>query len=208
MKVSDELAKSLLQFLSSLFWQLIVAGVLVGFRKEVKDLIRRLTKITAGPAAFEIGQEASAQAERAPVEAVLKRAGAVGANGFFTREGILELVTEHARNVVPKDEAIGAIMIFDIRTQRTWLVATRERLYLVLDDNDTRVSGAMIQWHMPLSSAHPVRVRSDRGTLGGHVDIGERRDWLYSSNLYPNASDLERDISDLIANAKTRRKPR
>jgi len=102
--------------------------------------------------------------------------------------------------LVAKDEnVVGELKLFQSTKQHTWLIATNRQLFCVLDDEDTRSSGKLIQWEMPLDQASPIRARTSMARDHEVVDIGKKRAWLYSLQLYEDEEALVNDINKLIA---------
>jgi hypothetical protein len=124
---------------------------------------------------------------------------------FKTSDEIIETVRQH-RDFDPQHENLDsaeAILIFQTSKQQTWLVATNLRLYCVLDDLEK--SSTRVQWSIPIEKIADkngqlkINVQTrDKTERTGLLDIGERRNWLFSKKLF--ASDpIERKIGDLVA---------
>ena len=83
-----------------------------------------------------------------------------------------------------------ALLIFQTSRQQTWLVATKRDLICVLDDLNKGFT--RVQWRIPKESiltegAVKIEMRTRSKTeKTGLLDIGERRNWLYSKRLYSN----------------------
>lgn len=101
-------------------------------------------------------------------------------------------------------EDAGSLLIFDTSRQHTWLVATGERLYFVLDD--VRQPAPRIRRSVPRSE---LKVQSDGGVAvvtrpksarTGLVDIGLRkRGWLYSKDLFSPDRPIAHAVNELLA---------
>ena len=101
-------------------------------------------------------------------------------------------------------EDAGSLLIFDTSRQHTWLVATGERLYFILDD--VRQPGPRIRRSVSRDDLKALldgkvavnkRPKSDRTGL---VDVGlRRRGWLYSKELFSSDRPIERAVNDLLA---------
>jgi hypothetical protein len=119
--------------------------------------------------------------------------------GFFTKYG-LKLLVDDSGLIEPGEEARELIQIFSTEKQRTWLIATEHQMFCILDDQDTRGTGRLIQWVLDLKDVHPIKVRT---SFGGNpvVDIGSRTNWLYSPTLHPDEKRLEEDITSMIQRA-------
>jgi hypothetical protein len=123
----------------------------------------------------------------------------LGRTGSFkSAEEIVDVVTRYRSFDQSVEDAshAEALLIFHTSKQQTWLVATNQRLYCVLDD----LPGAFtkVQWSMQKSSltrdgnvAVPISHR-DRTDKTGLLDLGERRGWLFSKRLFERESIEDR----------------
>lgn len=92
--------------------------------------------------------------------------------------------------------AARTLLIFETSKQRTWLVATRLRVYCVLDD--VRKERPRVQWSVAKADAAHVETRPKTDQTGV-VDVGKRNHWwLYSTRLFTE-KPIEQQISELIA---------
>jgi hypothetical protein len=100
--------------------------------------------------------------------------------------------------LVTTDEQVQrAFLLYQTSAQQTWLVLTNRKVFCILDDERTRASGRLIQWRLPLEDAQPVRAHlSDRGSPV--IDIGLRKDWLYSTKLHSSPHALEKDLTAAV----------
>ena len=97
----------------------------------------------------------------------------------------------------------GSLLIFETSRQHTWLVATRERLYFILDD--ARKPAPEIRRTVRKSD---LKTRPDgriavvtrsKSTRTGLVDVGlRRRGWLYSKDLFARQRPIEDAIHELL----------
>jgi hypothetical protein len=118
------------------------------------------------------------------------------AAGFYTPEGLTETVNSSGL-VEAYEHVLHWFLLFSTSKQHTWLLTTCHQVFCVLDDADTRSSGELIQWHLPLAEARPVTARlSARGNPV--VDLGSKRNWLYSSRLHAEGADLEKKITRML----------
>lgn len=119
---------------------------------------------------------------------------------FFSKDGLKQLIGESGL-VDSQEKVSGLIKIFSTERQHTWLIATNLQIFCILDDERTRDSGRLIQWHFSLDEATPVIARiSSRGNPV--LDIGPRKNWLYSKNLHPAKEQLEEEIKNMIDKAR------
>ena len=112
--------------------------------------------------------------------------------GFYTAAGAARLI-QSKFNENPKTP----LLLFETERQRTWIAATTEHVYCLLDDARTREKDSTVQWRLSKSRAQPVRAYVT--SKGNHVvDIGEKQRWLYSKRLHSNASVLEGALRALM----------
>lgn len=100
-------------------------------------------------------------------------------------------------------EDARSLLIFETSKQHTWIVATRARLYFILDDvrrPAPRVARSVGRREMTTRSDGTVAVNTKpKSVRTGLVDVGlRRRGWLYSKALFPSSRPIERAIVDLL----------
>ncbi len=119
--------------------------------------------------------------------------------GFYTDEGLSYLLRESGY-LSANEKVIDHLLIFRTRKQHTWLITTNLYIYCILDDEKTRAKDRLVQWRLRLEEAFPVRAKLT--SRGNHVvNIGPKRNWLYSASMFPMKSGLEGRISEMIENA-------
>src|SRR5438552_5299835 len=134
---------SYLKFLSTLIWQILVIAVLVYYRCELGDLLRNISKFKF----FGVEGEVQKPVSQAPVVAAeaTKKLAAVESGGFLTSDGLRQIV--EASGLLDANEKIEATqLIFSTGRQHTWIVATASKLFCLLDDEEERSNGTVIQW--------------------------------------------------------------
>lgn len=101
--------------------------------------------------------------------------------------------------------AAEALLIFSTSKQQTWLIATPNRLYCVLDD--VRKAGLHINWSMArsriLKANGDIKIdvtARDETKRTGRVDIGPKQNWLFTKALF-GKDDPEKRIRELITSA-------
>jgi hypothetical protein len=191
-----------LQFLSSLVWQAIVVYALFRFRKEIGAAFARgIKKVTVPGAEIEFQEQA---ADAATPEGVAREGLELIAlqdeAGFFTSAGVVKLIEQSGR-LAPHDKASDTLLLFETVQQRTWLVATRQKLLCVLDDVKTRASGRLIQWELAFDDAVPIAAHAYKPEVG-LIDIGRRKNWLFSLSLFPTPDSVERAVVSFVERAK------
>ena len=86
--------------------------------------------------------------------------------------------------------------------QRTWIVATNKRLYLILDD--VRKEYVKVNKSYRINSIYNqgklnVRITPDYKPLTGLIYfLDATRGWLYSKELFPHPNDLSMTIIKVI----------
>ena len=79
----------------------------------------------------------------------------------------------------------GALKIFQVRTQQTWIAVTDRSIFCILDSKRTFDGNRLIQWEIPSSPPPTVgtrrRANKSRTCL---LDIGPKRNWLLSLSLF------------------------
>jgi hypothetical protein len=93
--------------------------------------------------------------------------------------------------------ALMALLIFSTSKQQTWLVADSLNISCVLDDR--RKEEPTLRWFLSKKEAIPVVAR-DYSTDSGLLDIGPRREWLYSKRLF-HSVDIVTAVQRLIDGA-------
>jgi hypothetical protein len=129
----------------------------------------------------------------------------LGSRDFKTPAEIVSIVRLSPEFDPLKESSEEPILIFQTSKQQTWLVATPERLYCVLDD--IRRGFTELQWSTPKKdlvsngkiivpiSTRPTHDDSERTGL---LDIGKRRNWYFTKSLFasePAESQVKRVIA-------------
>lgn len=127
----------------------------------------------------------------------------LGRGEFKSPTQIIQAVSE-SPDFDTRSESIDnaePVLIFQTSRQQTWIVATAARLYCVLDD--LRRSISPVRWSISkgnLVADRKVTVKisaRDSNDRVGLLDIGGRRNWLYSKKLFTSKS-IEEEVQDLI----------
>ena len=100
-------------------------------------------------------------------------------------------------------EDARSLLIFETSKQHTWLVATGDRLHVVLDDvrrPAARVARSLGTSELMTEVDGRIAVDTQSKTIRtGLVDIGRRRrGWLYSKALFPSSRPIDRAIDELV----------
>jgi hypothetical protein len=109
-----------------------------------------------------------------------------------------------ARTFKSQEEDTSAaepLLILQTCDQQTWLVATRARLYCILDDlprGFTRVQWSMDGPTLVQNGAVIVPISTrDKTDRTGLLDIGQHRGWLFSKKLF-TARPIEEELRALL----------
>ncbi len=100
----------------------------------------------------------------------------------------------------------SSLLIFETSRQHTWLVATGERLYFILDDvrkPAPQIKRAVRRGDLKARPDGTVAVDTRPKSTGtGLVDVGlRRRGWLYSKDLFSSERRIEHAIDELLGAA-------
>jgi hypothetical protein len=113
---------------------------------------------------------------------------------FADRETILQLIATDKRYDPNREQLdqLRELLIFATSSQQTWLVFSPLRVYCVLDNRE--LEKPTLRWSMPLQDflETPIKVR-DHSAASGILDIGNRKDWLFSKRLF-----REKNIGEVV----------
>lgn len=132
----------------------------------------------------------------------------LGTDEFKSPEEIIELIRTSAEFNAQQEDTSGAeaLLIFQTSKQQTWLVATRARLYCVLDDLNksfTRVQWSISADRLVVDDRVAVEISaSDKTERTGRLSIGDHRNWLFSKKLFPTEGPEAR-VKELITRQMT-----
>lgn len=189
--------KEILEFISSLIWPGIAVWVIWMFRNDFKELIGRIGSIKYGEAEF-LFQETTTEALE-PSELVKQAMEIRDEEGFFLQESIVNMIRNSA--YLSKSEEIkDSILVFSTRWQHTWLVATSNQIFFVLDDERTRASKKLIQTRLPIAASTPVTAELRKGRIGA-FKLGEGGSWYYSADLLGPPSVAEKRLTRFVHGA-------
>lgn len=101
------------------------------------------------------------------------------------------------------------LIFFKTRRQQTWLVATNQNLYCVLDDISLNTFD--IKWNISKQNLIDqdkviltISVVSEYSENSGKINFGERhKGWLYSKSIFKEPKELKQAIHNLLMSAMT-----
>ncbi|MEM1321468.1 MAG: COR domain-containing protein [Bacteroidota bacterium] len=121
-------------------------------------------------------------------------------------ETIEALFQRKAQLQSSSEAVLDHLLLFSTRKQQTWLIATETRLFLLLDGIDQAKSNQYIRWVMSHEEAlGQIKVNPSAGynsPNSGLLNIGSRKNWLYSRRLFPEPQQLEEAIREMLARAQ------
>ncbi|MEM8789387.1 MAG: hypothetical protein AAGE76_14100 [Pseudomonadota bacterium] len=113
-----------------------------------------------------------------------------------------------AANIDPSDESEHSIVVFETSRQRTYLkiVANGIECWLL----DKRTNNNDLKWTIErselaniLQNDQSLKVTSGYKVRTGTFQIGQRKNWLYSKDLYPDAELFEMRLEEFLKRAST-----
>lgn len=104
-------------------------------------------------------------------------------------------------------DKVGSLIFFKTKRQQTWLIASNQNLYCVLDD--ILSDKFEVRWKITKDELVDslgevilqIEIDSSFRENSGRIDFGHNhKNWLYSKNLFPSPDKLKKDIEALIKN--------
>src|ERR1700693_317256 len=186
---------ALVDLVKALAWPAVAVWLVLRFRVQVSQLLTRLASLKVGGGEFVFQQPS----ERLPAAVPPTRADELqtGADGFLTIDSLPALVTRPAL-LDEREPVAGELLIFQTPKQRTWLIATTQHLFVILDDEQTRQKRNLVQTFFSRKQALPLKFGESEGS--GIVKFAaEDTWWYYSRQLFPTRDALNRAMRRLVA---------
>lgn len=183
-----------LQFLSSLVWPAFLLWLLWRFRRHIEQLLARLASLKVAGSEFVFQAPSDKPEKPSPTakQAILE----LPANSFVSVSDLRTLV-ERSGLLKQGETLNGYLLLFQTPAQHTWLLATTESMFVVLDDAGTRRTAELIQTVIPRHKVLPIKIDVEDGA--GIVRFeGEDTWWYYSRDLFPTAKSLRESIKTLV----------
>ncbi len=117
--------------------------------------------------------------------------------GFRTSEQITDAVRT-SKNYQQEPVSNARLMnFFKTSKQRSYLVATDQRVYCIVDDN--RKSQPVVNWSEPLASFNQNAISfAEKSDRTGLVNFGENhKHWLYTKSLFSDTDEFEQQLHAL-----------
>src|SRR5215218_1223584 len=111
--MSQPVLVAFLNFLSALVWPAVLVWLIFRFRSQIERLLKHVSTAKIGGVELTLFQEAAPNANP-PVPEAKVAISQIGLDGFFTAEGIRNIVSQ----ILPKGETgKGALLFFDNQSQ-------------------------------------------------------------------------------------------
>jgi hypothetical protein len=192
---TTKLATASLEFAKALVWPLALLWVLHRFRTQLSDLLARVGSVKVAGSEW-VFQEPLRKATESVVTTSSAVEWKVGADGFLNVISLHAIVSDS--KLLEMGESVrGELLLFQTPTQRTWLIATSRRIFVLLDDDATREEKRVIQTSFDRARTLPLRFGKSEGE--GIVKFrAEQTWWYYSTHLFPSTDSLNTSVRRLI----------
>lgn len=187
---------AVLDLIGRLIWPAVVLFVIFKFKTYIEALLTRLGSLKIAGSEW-VFQPPTDKEVKLKIDTKTEQI-AVGPDGFFSSESIRKIVQDSG--LIDNDDTIKQeLLIFQTPKQRTWLVATKKYVFILLDDDTTKKRNDLIQTFFEKSKTMPLKFNShdSAGTVKFNAeDIW----WYYSFNLFPTTTSLNNAVKKLIQN--------
>jgi hypothetical protein len=190
-----KLITALIGFTKALVWPVVLIWVLHRFGAQISALLGRLGSLKVAGSEW-VFQEPSPKAEEESAVAVRAAELQTGPDGFLTPEGRRTLVLQSTLHE-PNERNTGELLIFQTPKQRTWLVATDRKIFILLDDEQTRREKRIIQTAFDRAKTLPLEFDTEENAESVKF-AAEETYWYYSKHLFPTTKSLTAAVKRLI----------
>ena len=189
-----EITVAVIHLLEKLVWPTVLLIILSRFRLQIRSLLTKLATMKVGGTEFTFQHSVNSPPNNQEIKSVLLN---IGPDGFLTTDTLKALV-ENSSLITSDQHVKSLLQIFQTPEQRTWLVATNDFVFILLDDESTRKGETIIQNFFESEKTLPVKFKEVNGS--GIVNFGADKNWwYYSLHLFPTTSSLQEAIHKLIA---------
>lgn len=133
---------AVVQLIGQLAWPTVLLVVVWKFRHRIEDLLSRIASVKVAGSEW-VFQEPVAKPPTAGA-GTTKVLAVVGPDGFLTMESLRASVQETGL-LDPDDAILKELLIFQTPGQRTWLLASKSYVYVLLDDDQTQAESRLVQ---------------------------------------------------------------
>lgn len=185
---------AILELIGHLIWPALVLFVILKFKTYIEALLTRLGSLKIAGSEW-VFQSPTDKDVKTNSDALIQKIN-VGPDGFFSSDSIRKIV--QFSGILDKDDYVKQeLLIFQTPNQRTWLVATRKYVAVLLDDEGTKMKNDLIQTFFNKEETLPLKFNSHDGA--GTVKFNaEDIWWYYSFSLFPTTTSLSNAIRNLI----------
>lgn len=123
----------------------------------------------------------------------------------FLSEAELFSVVERSDKLTAPDKPVKSLLLFQTEEKQTWLVATTQYVFIIIDDEKTRKSGKHIQRQIEKNEVLSIETKPQPGLdeTSRIVRFAARgREWSYSLSLFPTDEILLRALNELVSGQK------
>jgi hypothetical protein len=184
---------AIIQLLGQLAWPTAVLIIVHRFHKQLEGLLGRVASIKLGGSEW-VFQEGVI---KPPTVTPTNLTPTIGPDGFLTIESLRMFVAQSGLLDKEEEGVRKELLIFQTPKQRTWLLATKNFTFVLLDDEHTRAKNKLVQTLFEKKKALPLAFGADKGA--GIVKFGaEETWWYYSFQLFPDTSRLQKAVERLL----------
>jgi hypothetical protein len=185
---------AIVQLVGQLAWPATLLFIVWRFRQSIESLISRVASLKVGGSEWVF--QGSAPKPPTAAAKIAPSPLTVGPDGFVTAEGLRDHVAQSGL-LEREDKIQKELLIFQTPTQRTWLLASEDYLYVLLDDEGTRKRANLIQTLFEKRKTLPLAFDAQAGA--GIVRFkAEETWWYYSLHLFPTTSRLQDAVERLV----------
>jgi hypothetical protein len=190
-----KLITAFISLVKALVWPVVLIWVLHRFGAQISALLARLGSLKVAGSEW-VFQQPSPKAEEEPVVTLRSTELQVGPDGFLTGESRRAIVLQSTLHE-PGETVVGELLIFQTPAQRTWLVATNRKVFVLLDDEVTRNTKRIIQTAFDRARTLPLKFDTEKGAEAVKF-AAEETWWYYSKHLFPTPKSLTAAVKRLI----------
>ena len=190
-----KLITALIGLIKALVWPALLLWLIHHFKDEISRLLSRLGSVKVAGSEW-VFQPPSPKAQEEPIVDLRTSEFELGPDGFLTPES-RENVVEHSDLFEDTEAVVGELLIFQTPAQRTWLISTNRKVFILLDDAGTRKKKRIIQTAFDRNRALPLEFDDEKGAESVKF-AAEDTFWYYSKHLFPSKKSLTDAVKRLI----------
>lgn len=118
----------------------------------------------------------------------------------FLNESVLFGIIQHSRKLPTHDKPVKSLLLFQTKIERTWLIATTQFVFFIIDDKDTRSSGKLIQHQIEKNEVLSIETKPGDGETYSCVKFAAQgKWWFYSLSLFATDEILLKALGELVS---------